>query len=83
MDNIRKRDLKDIAHQMMIEALKSFDVAFEDSEISEDDKKYIFKIIEKHQQNFANKITDLNYLNIFSVDDLVEYANTHKVKGNG
>jgi len=83
MCDIKKRDLKDIAYKMMIEALNSFDVAFEDSGIKDEDRDYIFAIFKKHQQDFKNKITDLNYLNIFDVNSLVEYASAHKGKGNG
>lgn len=80
MSDIKKRDLKDIAHRMILEALKSFNVVFNKSEISSEDKIYILEILIKYQDEFAKKITDLNYLEINNIDGMVQYANKHKSK---
>jgi hypothetical protein len=80
MSNIKKRDLKDITHKMILEALKSFDVAFDESEISNKDKIYILEMLVKYQDEFAKKITDLNYLELHNINGMVQYAKTHTNK---
>jgi hypothetical protein len=50
--NIQKKLLKDIVHQMIGTTLQGFDLAFDESKITEEDKNYCLALISKYENEF-------------------------------
>ena len=83
MCDIKKRDLKDIAHNMMQQAINDINISIEHSKFTQSEKEYMTNIFEKQLDVLCKKVTDLNYFEMIKIDEMIEYANKHKGKGNG
>lgn len=74
MRNMKKKDIKDIVHQMICMSMDSFDCSFEDSIMNEEDKEYAFSIFKKYQDHFHNKVKNSNLHLKANVSELVNIA---------
>jgi hypothetical protein len=83
MCDIKKRGLKDIAHNMMQQAINDIYISIEHSKFTQSQKEYMTNIFEKQLDVLCKKVTDLNYFEMIKIDEMIEYANKHKGKGNG
>ena len=72
---MRKEYLKDIANQSLQIAMRSLDLAFDDTSLSEEDKQYILDYIDKEADKYITKIKDDKMLEFHATKDLVNYCN--------
>ena len=76
--DIKKSDLKDIVHQMISVSMETFDLAFDDSDMTSDDKQYCQDLYKHYKTHFANKIKCDAFRNKHNVVDMVQIAHSEK-----
>lgn len=71
---LKKQDIKDMVHQMISVTLQGFSESFDETKMSEEEKRYAFNLIKKYEKLFEEKIVDENFKKLMDVNDLADYA---------
>lgn len=71
---MKKQDIKNIVHQMIKTSMQSFDCSFDESNMSEEDKAYAYKLFGKYYEEFEAKIKDDSIKSMYDVSQMVEYV---------